>query len=204
MTMTGGPGASPKKGLPARAALATEYGDLLKIVFVFCAALWAWHEYRNKQEDTRIERMVEYTKRAGTGEFLRAELKLIEHWTNPDILQQLKSLPKRDTKKFGEFIIDNVEKSSLKPHVWKMLRLYDSLATCVNVEVCDRRATCNTFKAKLDIFVENYSPYFEKHRDEYHHDALASIRTLLAHKDCVAADPPASCWLNWLWSLCNR
>src|SRR5438128_2420442 len=90
MTMPGGSVDPPKRGL---AGLATKYTDLLKIIFVFVAALWALCEYRSKQHDTKIERTIEYTKRASTAEFLSAELKLTEYWTNPENLKKLRALP---------------------------------------------------------------------------------------------------------------
>lgn len=183
MTMPAASGQTPRRGL---AALATEYSDLLKIVFVFVAAVWALCEYRGKQRDIKIERVIEYTKRASTAEFLAAELKLTEYWTNPETLKKLQALPQGDKPKFAEFIVETVE-TSLKSEVWKMYRFYDSLATCVNVGLCEQRAACDSFRQDLTIFVANYGPYFDKHRAAYSHDALAPIRAMLARTACANA-----------------
>jgi hypothetical protein len=163
------------------AARATEYSDLLKIFFVIVAAGWALCEYKDKQREIKVERTVEYTKRAGTAEISAAELKLTNYWTSQETLDKLKALPKKDKAAFGELVLKEVE--NLKTEVWTMYRFYNSVATCVNAQLCEPRAACDSFKQDLDIFVENYLPYFDKLRADYSFDALAEIQR--ARKACA-------------------
>jgi hypothetical protein len=180
------PGRAIKKSLSTLANWMGRYNEQIKIIFALVAAIWVLVEYRGKQEETRIERAIDYMKRSSMGELLAAELKMTQYWTDQGIVQKLESMPKGDKKIFADFISESVEKS-LKIEVWRVFNFYNSLAICVNGQLCDPTAACNSFKRDIKVFIENYGPYFEQYRAIHYDDALKPIRTMLAHKACSSS-----------------
>jgi len=163
-----------------------KYNELIKLAFVIVAAFWVLFEYKGKQEEARVERTIGYINQSTKDDLLKAEISMTKFLTNKATVEKLNSLPEGDKKAYADFMVQIVE-NSLMTEVWQTYNFYKSLAICVNANLCEAATACIRFRRDLDIFIENFGPYFERYRSEHHDDALKPIRTLLAGKSCTSS-----------------
>jgi hypothetical protein len=155
------------------------YAEQIKIFFAVFAALWIFFEYRGKQEESRVERSMEYVKRVGEDKLLDAEIKTTRYWLNPDIKKRLEAI-KGDRKAFERLSIEGA--NQMPSDVWLFLNFYKGLSICVNSGLCDAETACARFGRDMEIFSENFNPYFELYREQFKDDVMRPLREMLTKK----------------------
>src|SRR5262245_24572962 len=110
-------------------------------MFAVASALVAYTEYRSNQQQNKIERTLNYYSYFQDTNAHQASFELSQLWDTESgpLDELLAKTPKAESKKvYDDFVVDLVQKHNVRAKVLLMIGFYNSLATCVTADLCDR------------------------------------------------------------------
>ena len=150
-------------------ALVGRLGAWLGFFFAVASALVAYTEYRTNQQQNKIERTLNYYSYFQGTNAQEASFELSETWDRESnaLDDLLAKTPKADyAKAYDEFVVDLVQKHGLRTKVLVMIRFYNSLATCVTADLCDRLTALRFYGPDAKIFRDNYFAYITAYKNQ--------------------------------------
>ena len=151
-------------------ALVGSVGAWLGFFFAVASALVAYTEYRTNQQQDKIERTLNYYSYFQGTNAQQASFELSEIWDREsnaldDTLGKTPSAADR-AKAYDAFVVDLVQKHALRTKVLVMIRFYNSLATCVTADLCDRLTALRFYGPDAKIFRNNYFAYITAYKNQ--------------------------------------
>jgi hypothetical protein len=140
-------------------------------MFALASAIVAYTEYRSSQQQNKIERTLTYYNYFQDTQAHAASLALIQLWDveSGALDAALDSAPKDQAQKVYEnFVEALVQKHNMRAQVLLMITFYNSLATCVTADLCDRLTALRFYGPEAKAFRNNYYYYVEAYKQQNH------------------------------------
>ena len=155
-------------------------GGWLGFLFAIASALVAYTEYRSSQQQNKIERTLNYYNYFQDIQAHQASVALTQLWDNESSGLDTALDANKDKSKakeiYDKFVIDLVQKHDARPKVLLMITFYNSLATCVTADLCDRLTALRFYGPEAKTFRNNYFAYVEAYKKQ--NDQLDLTRPL--------------------------
>ena len=144
-------------------------GGWLGFSFAIASALVAYSEYRSNQLQNKIERTLNYYSYFQDTQAHAASLELTQLWDaeSPTLDTALNAAPKDKIKDVYEnFLETMVQKHNARAKVLLLISFYNSLATCVTADLCDRLTALRFYGPEAKVFRNNYYYYVEAYKEQ--------------------------------------
>jgi hypothetical protein len=146
-------------------------GGWLGFLFAVASAIVAYTEYRSSQEQNKIERTLTYYNYFQDTQAHAAGLELTQLWDGEaGALDTALGAAGKDqaAKVYEDFVVGLVQKHNARPKVLLMISFYNSLATCVTADLCDRLTALRFYGPEAKAFRNNYYYYVEAYKQQNH------------------------------------
>jgi hypothetical protein len=144
-------------------------GGWIGFLFAAASAIVAYTEYRNNQQQNKIERTLNYYNYFQDTQAHQASFDLVQLWDteSPALDAALTAAPKGQAAKiYDDFVVDLVQKHNARAKVLLMIGFYNSLATCVTADLCDRLTALRFYGPEAKTFRNNYFAYVEAYKKQ--------------------------------------
>lgn len=144
-------------------------GAWLGFFFAVASALVAYTEYRSNQQQSKIERTLNYYNYFQDTKAHQASFELAELWDSESshLDEALAAAPKAQAKAvYEQFVSDLVLKRGMRSKVLLTISFYNSLATCVTADLCDRLTALRFYGPEAKTFRNNYFAFIEAYKQQ--------------------------------------
>jgi hypothetical protein len=133
--------------------------EQIKIVFALVVALWTLYEYKQHIAESRVAESLKYIERYQRDPVLTARHEYANYWLLGEGSDLLRKTPKKD---WNSLIDKKPEEHLLERHVFTLTSFYIDVALCTKHKLCDKRTSCQYFKADMDALRNSHSKLLER------------------------------------------
>lgn len=144
-------------------------GAWLGLMFAVASALVAYTEYRSSEQQEKIERALTYYSYFRDTRAHQVSFELMQIWDSEAAAldEALAKAPKGQAKQvYDDFVVAIVEKHKVRSNVLLMIGFYNSLATCVTADLCDRLTALRFYGPEAKAFRNNYYAFIEAYKKQ--------------------------------------
>jgi hypothetical protein len=144
------------------------------VLGLLAAASWTLVEYYENKDKEQSQQTLKYVTAINSGELFEAQSLIATTWaTKSSNLEEL--IEAGNENKLADFIVSTSNEENVRSSIWIVIDFYESLATCVNEEICSKDNALAFFGERSLRFYNLHHHFIEATRQELGDEKYAAL-----------------------------